>query len=290
MEPMCLETEYWRLCVDSASGGLISLHEKTCGHEWVNPEHDYRFGQLVHQSVVHPRGREAVGNFSRWIAQGVASDETRSGFPDGLLYKMTPALMNSSPRLLPGPVFDTLELQGALPGSGEVRIAWRAFHDFPLVELVVDWDKAWHDRPEAAYVAFPFAGLDLDLALETSGGFFTPGSFGAGGQIPGTCSTYYTTQRGARIRAADDATLYWLPMDAPLVMTNSLEFARWEIDPWRWNGFLASMPVNHYWHTNFAISQRGHLRLRYRFLGRGAHQDDESALLAALPLDALGWR
>jgi hypothetical protein len=48
------------------------------------------------------------------------------------------------------------------------------------------------------------------------------------------------------------------------------------------------MPVNHYWHTNFPTSQRGSLRLRYRFVLTTA--DTEQSLQIALPLDALGWR
>jgi hypothetical protein len=125
--------------------------------------------------------------------------------------------------------------------------------------------------------------------LETSGGFFQPGNHAAGGQLPGTCSSYYTIQRAARIVSGED-TLLWLPVDAPLVMPNSIDYNRWEVDPWQWNGFLASMPVNHYWHTNFPTSQRGHLRLRYRLISPRRYPDDEAAIRAAQPLDALGWR
>jgi hypothetical protein len=148
---------------------------------------------------------------------------------------------------------------------------------------VIDWDKPWSDLPEAAYIAFPFAAKDLQL--ETGGGFFTPGAHGAGGQLPGTVSSYYTMQRAARI-GADGASLLWLPLDAPLIMTQAIDWSRWETDPYAWNGFLASMPVNHYWHTNFPTSQRGPIRLRYR-LAPGA---GEAAIRAALPVEAFGWR
>jgi hypothetical protein len=96
-------------------------------------------------------------------------------------------------------------------------------------------------------------------------------------------------QRAAAI-AAPDARLLWLPVDAPLVMTNAVDYNRWETTPYAWNGLLASMPVNHYWHTNFATSQRGPLRLRYRLVRADAFASDEAAICAALPRDALGWR
>ncbi|HVO70017.1 MAG TPA: hypothetical protein VMT24_08230 [Aggregatilineaceae bacterium] len=50
-----------------------------------------------------------------------------------------------------------------------------------------------------------------------------------------------------------------------------------------------SLPVNHYWHTNFPSSQSGFLHLRYRLIA-GGPGNDEAALRSALPRDALGWR
>jgi hypothetical protein len=82
----------------------------------------------------------------------------------------------------------------------------------------------------------------------------------------------------------------WLPLDAPLVMPQEVKYDRWETDEWQWNGLLASMPVNHYWHTNFPTSQRGYIRLRYRFINPALFASDEAAIQTALPLDAYGWR
>jgi hypothetical protein len=143
---------------------------------------------------------------------------------------------------------------------------------------------------EAAYIAFPFALEDGHLALETGDGFFHPGSHAQGGQLPGTCSSYYTIQRAARLTARRDEVLFWLPLDAPLVMPNTIDYNRWETTPWTWNGFLASMPVNHYWYTNFPTSQRGYMRLRYHFMSLHGFASEEQALRAASPLEALGWR
>jgi len=158
------------------------------------------------------------------------------------------------------------------------------------VELVVDWNKNWCSQPEASYVAFPFAIPNGQLKLEAAGGFFQPGSHQSRGQLPGTCANYYTLQRAAHINSLDGAELLWLPLDAPLVMPNAINYANWESIPWDWNGFLASMPINHYWVTNFSPSQRGRLRLRYRMMSKAGWSDVESAIQAASPIEALGWR
>jgi hypothetical protein len=73
-------------------------------------------------------------------------------------------------------------------------------------------------------------------------------------------------------------------------MTNAVNYNRWETEPYAWNGLLASMPVNHYWHTNFPTSQRGYLKLRYRLISQHGLKDGESAIQAAMPVEVFGWR
>jgi alpha-mannosidase len=284
-----LSTAAWRLTVDQGTGGLSSLRELQSGREWVDAQSPYRFGQLVHEAVVHPAGREAVANRARLIALDAASEELRKAWAGGPVVEHTTMRAIAEPQQSQGPVFDEIVVLAEGDRHGRARIAWRAYHALPLIELVLDWDKHWSDLPEAAYVAFPFAANGARLEFETGGGFFQPGSHEAGGQLAGTCSSYYTIQRAARISGAQ-GSLLWLPLDAPLVMPNAIDYARWETEPWQWNGLIASMPVNHYWHTNFPTSQRGPLRLRYRLIAPPQGADTEASIQAAQPVDALGWR
>ncbi|MHB8627211.1 MAG: glycoside hydrolase family 38 N-terminal domain-containing protein [Aggregatilineales bacterium] len=285
---LTLSTDAWRLKVDPKTGGLASLVEGKSNREWVDASGTFGFGHLVHELVVHPMGRDAVGNIARMIALDTANEETRRRFAPGPIVEHTVPTFEGKPLLQPGPVFDSISMTGNSDRLGAITSAWRLYHALPVVELVIDWHKRWSDLPEAAYVAFPFAAPQGTLELETSGGFFRPGDHGPNGQLPGTCSSYYTIQRAARI--SDRDRLLWLPLDAPLVMPNEINYNRWETEPYAWNGFIASMPVNHYWHTNFPTSQNGYIRLRYRLISAAAYPDTEAALRAALPHDAVGWR
>ncbi|GCE14022.1 hypothetical protein [Tengunoibacter tsumagoiensis] len=288
-----LSTRGWHVRVDPISGGLLSLKEQVNGKEWVDLHHQHVFGQLVQEAIVHPQGLQMVGNTGRFMALDTASDSLRRRIEPGQVFEYSTLQIIGSPQYRAGSVFDTIQLTGKQTRIGKVQISWRAYHAIPVVELVLDWYKTWSDQPEAAYVAFPFAAQGGQLELETGGGFFQPGSFAEGGQLPGTCSTYYTIQQAARISAASGEQLFWLPLDAPLVMPNEINYARWEAtEPWDWNGFLASMPVNHYWHTNFATSQRGYLRLRYRFVSPSAlnSADSETIIQTGIPSEAYGWR
>jgi hypothetical protein len=285
-----LESSAWRLKIDASTGGLSSLIENGNEREWVDGAREFGFGQLVHEAVIHPLGREACGNSARLIALDVVTDEARARMAPGPVFEHTTLKIAAGSERINGPVYDVVRMKGSADVSGPVRIDWRVYHDLPVVELNLEWDKHWCDLPEAAYVAFPFLASNALLALETGGGFFVPGSHADGGQLPGTCSSYYTIQRAARIQPKDGDGLLWLPLDAPLVMTNEINYNRWETGPYAWNGLLASMPVNHYWHTNFPTSQRGILKLRYRMISRQGWSDDEAAILAAMPLETTGWR
>jgi hypothetical protein len=285
-DSLTLASQWWELGVDPERGGLARLVDRATGQQWVDNANRWAFGQLVHERVVHPAGRQAVGNLARWIALDMASEQARRRLAPGpIVTHLTPTPLGE-PRREHGPVYDSIALGGDLGSLGPVCATWRVYHAMPLVELLIDWRKEWCPQPEAAYVAFPFAAAGGDLLLETGGGIFRPGSHAAGGQLPGTCSSYYTVQRGAYLAAAGGA-LAWLPVDAPLVMPNRIDYNNWETGEWQWNGFLASMPVNHYWHTNFPMSQRGPLVLRYRIVPALGAAD--SALQAGTPLHAIGW-
>jgi hypothetical protein len=285
-----LQTKGWRLTVDAQRGSLSSLVERSSEKEWVDSGQEYGFGQLIHEAVIHPLGREACGNRARLVALGVAKDEVKEHLGNEAIFKHTPLTIEKILERQTGPVFDVIHLSGQAEITGPVKISWRAYHALPVVELNLEWDKHWCDLPEAAYVVFPFQAPMARLSLESGGGFFVPGSHTAGGQLPGTCSSYYTIQRAAHIQPTEGEGLFWLPLDAPLVMTNAVRYNRWETKPYEWNGLLASMPVNHYWHTNFPSSQRGPLKLRYRLVARQGFPDDNAALQAAMPVEVFGWR
>ncbi len=175
-----LQNDRWHLQVDPHTGGLSSLRETRTHREWIQPNSDHAFGQLVHETVVHPAGRDAVGNPARLIALGVAGERLKAQALDVPLFEhgtpqVTGAMLRSH-----GPIFDELRQAGFAPRIGQVAISWRLYHHTSVVELVLDWEKAWCDLPEAAYVVFPFAAAHGAVQLETAGGMFTPGSHARG--------------------------------------------------------------------------------------------------------------
>ncbi len=283
-----LSNDFWILEIDPISGGLVHLEEANQKQNWVETTSSYRFGQLIHEQVIHPLKYHAAGNLARLIALDSATEKARNTLEEGRVFEHSTASFNPHVHKTVGEVYDSLMVEGQSEQLGNLMYTWRIYHKLPVAELVIDWHKAWNDLPEAVYIAFPFATTEAHLEFETGGGFFVPGSHNEQGQLPGTSSRYYTIQRAAKI-TDNEHKLLWLPLDAPLVITNEINYSSWEIDPWKWNGLLASMPVNHYWHTNFPTSQRGYIRLRYRFANPDLFINNETAIQSVLPVDAFGW-
>jgi hypothetical protein len=262
----------WVLELAPDGTGLVRLTSPS-GREWVDRESPYRFGEVVHERVIHPQGRDAVGNTARSIALGSATPDMIAGFSDRQAIHHSRAAATTDRLHSPGAVFDVARVCCVIGALGRVVYQWRNYHASGVVELVVEIDKHWSDQPEVVYVAFPFAAPGGLLQIAGAGGWFVPGDHGESGQIPGTCVAYYTVQQaGIQITAPDGASIRWSPLDAPLMVPNALDTRQWEAHlPWTWNGLLASMPVNHYWHTNFPASQRGAIRQRYQLCE--AHTD-----------------
>ena len=277
-----LSNEFWTLQVNLATGSLIQLEDKVQQHNWVDAENAYPFGQIIHEQIIHPMKYHAGVNLARWVALGSATEESKAKLGNSPVYERNTVTFTPNIQRNDGDVFDSIMIAGRSDQLGQLMVTWRIYHQLPVAEMIIDWNKTWNDLPEATYVAFPFATTNARLEFETGGGFFEPGIHAENGQLPGTSQRYYTIQRAAHI-TDQSHKLLWLPVDAPLVMTNEINYSSWETDPQAWNGLLASMPVNHYWHTNFPVSQHGHIRLRYRFINPTLFETTETAIQSALP-------
>jgi len=64
-------------------------------------------------------------------------------------------------------------------------------------------------------------------------------------------------EEAATLDGASQFHMFWriiFPLPRPATATVAIFLSLWM---WAWHGCLASMPVNHYWVTNFATSQLG---------------------------------
>ena len=158
-----------------------------------------------------------------------------------------------------------------LPGIGVRLITERSLDGFSsIVSSVTLYDELpWVDienrivktatlAKEALYVAFPFAFLKPTVDVEVPLGRMTVER----DQQPGSCRDWYCHTHWVWLHEGSDGVL-WAAPDTPLFTLNDLFRGAWRrsMAP---DGTLFAYAMNNYWHTNYAASQGGATRFRFR--------------------------
>ena len=158
-----------------------------------------------------------------------------------------------------------------LPGIGVRLITERSLDGFSsIVSSVTLYDELpWVDienrivktatrTKEALYIAFPFAFLKPTVDVEVPLGRMTVER----DQQPGSCRDWYCHTHWVWLHEGSDGVL-WSAPDSPLFTLNDLFRGAWRrsLAP---DGTLFAYAMNNYWHTNYAASQGGAARFRFR--------------------------
>lgn len=154
-------------------------------------------------------------------------------------------------------LYGTLTMDGTCQASQMICF----YKDTPSIDFEFKVNKEAVYEPEAFYLIFP-------LLLQEGWGcvYNTAGQFVKldEEQLGNSCRDYITVENG--IALYDDEICYSLSCpDAPLVQVGNFNFGREnrKIER-RKDPFIVAWPLNNYWDTNFAASQRDTMEFRYR--------------------------
>ena len=247
-----IENRWYRLHVDPATGGLLSLIDKELGRELISRDDLWRFGQYVYEWVDHPDDRRAI----------FALDFDREDF--GVRHQDTP-FRRSGPtevEIMPAQRLpDRVEIEARMQAKGANSLKARyslPFHEKALqLDLLVD--KTFNTLAEAVYVPFPIAIENPTFHLDLNGVPLEPERE----QLPGSCRDWYGVHRWAQV--GDEALSVTLaPLDSPLIQVGGITTGRWAraLDTSR--ATLVSWALHNHWDTNFKASQGEDTLLRYR--------------------------
>lgn len=263
-----IENRWYRLQIDPATGGLLSLIDKELGRELISNDDLWRFGQYVYEWVDHPEDRRAI----------FALDFDREDF--GIRHQDTP-FRRSGPteveimpaRRLP----DRVEIEARMQAKGAKSLKARyslPFHEKALqLDLLVD--KTFNTLAEAVYVPFPIAIETPTFHLDLNGVPLEPERE----QLPGSCRDWYGVHRWAQV--GDEALSVTLaPLDSPLIQVGGVTTGRWAraLDTSR--ATLVSWALHNHWDTNFKASQGEDTLLRYRLTSSAGYDPAASSRFA----------
>ncbi|MEM9236030.1 MAG: hypothetical protein AAGB14_04575 [Verrucomicrobiota bacterium] len=273
-----IESPFYRLQFDPASGKGLSLVDLETGAELIDPASSWDFAGFVRESVDPQRhqgkakyhGRDALfdTDFEK------LSERMQSGWK-----KDWPALRETAG----DDVIVTIELHplGArlerhwkrAPGVRDLRISLTLPVDRKAIVIETSFLKDDAMEPEGVYFTFPLAMTgwkawydSMDVAMELDHD-----------QLPGAVRDYQTVGTFAAVAGSGHQVTLACP-DAPMVQFGGFHFGKSQSSiPREAPCLLLAWPMNTYWDTNFPASQPGFQCFRYEITSAGSF-DPKAAL------------
>ena len=263
-DPHVLENKFYRLTADPATGGLASIVDKQTGSELVDPEADWDAGQLLRETLAGGRDFRP----GRVSTQGAGGHQTPSGRRGTDLEELR------GPRR-------TRRVRQANGAMVEVRL----YEPEKRIELHYAIRKLPLTRPEAVYVAFPFAGLRPNR-LRSTGRYRPSGP----GPDPRSASDWQTVQSFLAVRS-EPGQIVWGSDQAPLVQLGDFNLGKWQPVTQIDRPHVYSWVMNNYWFTNFRATQEGEFKWSYYLTSTAdtfEYGSDSIWMVFARPADSPG--
>jgi alpha-mannosidase len=253
-----LENQFYKVIIDSNTGGLKSVLDLASKRELVDPSATYLLNQYIYENP--EGGRNAVDDMTKravFRRQLPASTQIRPG--------------------LSGPVAWSLKIRSEAPGCRELESEIIIYDGLRRLDIVNRLQKDDIFLPEAVYFAFPFNKDGGTFVFEIADGTMRPEV----DQLPRTVRDWHTVQNWVEL-SGPDHTIVWSTVEAPLVQFGDINTGKWlkkleDTHPW-----LFSYAMNNYWMTNFKASQGGPAVFRYSLTSRDGGAD-------AVPSSRFGW-
>lgn len=257
-----IETAYYKLEFDPASGKVFSLFDKIRRREVLDPGSDYGFFQFVHEKPdpsINP-------DRSAFHVRSVENERIGlTGWKPGWKAAYS-SIQVKNCRVESTKTTATLIIQSEAEGTRGLEQKITLHADSPLIQLSAEFVKTENASPESIYFAFP---LQLEQGWK---GYFDTGDIPVeldSEQLPGSCRDWVTVSSFASIHGKNAGASLYCP-DAPMVMFGDFNFGRNQASiPRQANPLLLGWATNNYWETNFRGSQPGLIRVNYSFSSQG---------------------
>ncbi len=252
MPATTLESPYYRVELDPASGAVRNIYDKGLQRELVNQQSPYRFGQYLY----------VTGGDSSLNSQLIFEQ------PNTLLQY---PLATQQPQLQIHPSHDGKLVSITRTPSGSVArlestdtntptivSEIRLFDREKKIEFVEDVEKKEVYSKEAVYFAFPFALDRPQFQYELQTGIVDP----AKDTYPGAGREWFSVQHWVSAQQGGLSAAV-MPLDAPLVTLGDIARGTWPSQFGERSGTIFSYAMNNYWYTGTRAGQGGNFRFRY---------------------------
>jgi hypothetical protein len=243
-EGTAIESRFYRVAFDPATGAITSLVDKELGRELVDPQAPYQLNHYL------------------YVAGGKATSIEEAGKPPAELTVSTPE--KASLRVMDlGPLGQRMIVQTSAEMTPEITTEVTVYNDVKRVDVANRLTKKLTYEKEAVYFAFPFAAKKPVFRYEAPCAIFRPDQ----DLLPGACLDWFTVQHFVEIESPG-AAITWSTPDAPLVCFQDINRGKWQTELLLQNGHLYAYVMNNYWFTNYLAGQDGRFTFRFSVASR----------------------
>ena len=238
-----MENEFYRVSLDATNGALKSILDKETGRELIDPDSEYRLGELIY--VSGGEGSYAIHSDLKGLP------------PPKFTYHRQNAVRVTQAN---GPVFGELASEATADKFPKITLRVRLYKGLKRIDVRCELDKEETTAKEAVYIAFPFAfdPASGGLWLEYPDAITEP----LKDQHSSACRDWYAVQRW--LAASDGkATVVLSPLDSPLVTLGGMTGSTWPRQLSLKRAHVFAYVMNNYWHTNYKASQGGRQVFRF---------------------------
>lgn len=256
-----LESDFYRVMLDPATGAISSIYDKQAGRELVNAHAPWRFGQYLYVS-----GGDKAPNTILQYSQVYPK-------PDLVVH---PAEQGSLQFVRRTPYGWVARMESHDVNTPSIVTEIQLFDHEKKIELTEEVDKKEVTAKEAVYFAFPFAMSHPQFQYEIQNGVVDP----AKDMYPGAGHEWFSVQHWVSVQQ-DGVSATVMPLDAALVTLGDINRGEWPLQFGTRTGTIFSYAMNNYWDTNYRAEQGGHFRFHYVITS--------AASTDAQALSRMGW-
>jgi hypothetical protein len=256
-----LESPYYTVTLDAATGSVRSIYDKQLRRELVSQQSPYRFGQYLYVT-----GGDKMPNTLIQYSHLTPHAEL----------EIHPAQSGRIVSVERVPFGTEAHLRSEDLNTPSIETTILLFDHEKKIEFVENVDKKAVTAKEAAYFAFPFDFAAPRFQYEIQTGVVDP----AKDMYAGAGHEWFSVQHWVAAEQ-DGASAAILPLDAQLVTLGDINRGLWPEQFGHRAGTIFSYIMNNYWDTNYRAEQGGHFQFHYVFTSASATD--------AAALSRMGW-
>ncbi len=237
-----IDSKFYRVTVDEASGSLASIVDKESGRDLVDKKSPYKFGEYLY--VTGGDGDTQMINPFPALKPGVLTVHQATA---GKLVGVEKTAWGYSIRLAS---------QNVMTPSVETEVL--LFNDQKKIDFTYKLHKNYTTNKEGVYVAFPVAAASPVFHYANQQSWIDP----AKDLMKGGSLEWFNVQRWMSV-GDQDMTVGIVPLDASLASFGDINRGKWPGEFRPASGTIFSYLMNNYWDTNYRAWQDGDFVFRY---------------------------